>query len=170
MRATRVVGNVAANRARLLRRGVGRVVQPEMGDLATEIEVEHARLHPGDALVGVDLEDPVGRAGVDAGIAPLALDVPASFEQAVGVAAGDLARPVGAFVEHDDDLVREAQRVEAIGELLLFVVCHDEGRQPDRDMAGHRAAGSRRRHSARAASSARSTLRPSISVPVVRWS
>ncbi len=65
MRPAGVGGDVAADRARLLRRRIGRVVQPEMGDRAREIEVEHARLHPRDPLLGIDLENAVELCGDD---------------------------------------------------------------------------------------------------------
>ena len=65
VRATGVGGDVAADRARLLRRRVRRVVQTEVRDLATQVEVEHAGLHPGHALVGVDLEHAVELRGHD---------------------------------------------------------------------------------------------------------
>ena len=60
-----LVADVAADRARLLRRRVGRVVQPEVRDRPREVEVEHARLDPREALVGVDLEDAVHLRGHD---------------------------------------------------------------------------------------------------------
>ena len=59
VRATRVVGDVAADRARLLARRVGREVQAVRCEGACEIEVDHTRLDPRDALVGVDGQDPV---------------------------------------------------------------------------------------------------------------
>ena len=65
MRAAGVGGHVAADGARLLRRRVGRVVQPEVRDLAAEVEVEHAGLDPRDPLVGVDLEHAVQLGGDD---------------------------------------------------------------------------------------------------------
>ena len=83
VRAAGVGGDVAADGARLLRRRVGRVVQPEVGDRAAEVEVEHPRLHPRAPLLGVDLEHAVepggddhdgvvdgGRAAREAGAAP----------------------------------------------------------------------------------------------------
>ena len=51
--------DVAADRAGLLRRRVGRVVQAEVRDRAAEVEVEHAGLDPGDPSLDVDLEHPV---------------------------------------------------------------------------------------------------------------
>ena len=59
MRSAGVRGHVAADRARLLRRRIGGVVQPEVGHRAAEVEVEDAGLHPGHAGLDVDLEHPV---------------------------------------------------------------------------------------------------------------
>ena len=78
------VADVAADRARLLRRRVGRVVQAEPGgDRARQVEVQHARLDPRDPAVRIDLEHAVhpgrddddrvverGRAAREAGAAP----------------------------------------------------------------------------------------------------
>ena len=57
--------DVAADRARLLRRRVGRVVQAEMRDRPAEVEVEHSGLDPRHPLLGVDLEDVVELGGDD---------------------------------------------------------------------------------------------------------
>ena len=65
VRAAGVRGDVAADRAGLLRRRVGRVVQPEVGDGPGEIEVQHAGLHPRHPFLGVDLEDPIQLGGDD---------------------------------------------------------------------------------------------------------
>ena len=46
VRPARVVGHVAADRARLLAARVGREVQPVGGDRTAEVEVQHARLDP----------------------------------------------------------------------------------------------------------------------------
>ena len=59
VRATRVVGDVAADRARLLTARVGREVQPELGDVARQVEVEHTRLDPRLPGRRVDRQDPV---------------------------------------------------------------------------------------------------------------
>ena len=40
-------------------------MQPEVGHRAAEIEVEHARLHPREPLLGVDLEHAVQPGGDD---------------------------------------------------------------------------------------------------------
>ena len=45
--------------------GSGAVVQAEVRDLPAEIQVEHARLDPGELLVGVDLEHAVESRGDD---------------------------------------------------------------------------------------------------------
>ncbi len=77
-----------------------------------------------DALVGVDLEQPVARRRLEPGHAARPLDLPGALEHARGEAPGDRRRPVGAAVEHDDDLVGEAQGLEAVGELRRLVVRH----------------------------------------------
>ena len=59
MRSARVRGDVAADRARLLARRIRREVQPEMGDGSAQVEVQHARLDPRDAGVGIDREHAV---------------------------------------------------------------------------------------------------------------
>ena len=58
----------------------------------------------------------------DAGVAPVAFQRPGAFDQPVGEPRGDLLRAVGAAVEHDHDLVGEAQTFEAIGEPRLLVM------------------------------------------------
>ena len=50
VRTARVGADVAADRARLLRRRVGRVVQAEMRDGPRQVEVQHAGLDPRDPL------------------------------------------------------------------------------------------------------------------------
>ena len=59
VRAARVRADVAADRACLLRRGIGRVVEPEVADRTREVEVQHARLHPCNARLRIDLEHSV---------------------------------------------------------------------------------------------------------------
>ena len=59
VRAAGVLGDVAADRADLLARRIGRVVVAEGRDLTRDLEVGHAGFHR-DALVGdVDLEDAI---------------------------------------------------------------------------------------------------------------
>jgi aerobic-type carbon monoxide dehydrogenase small subunit (CoxS/CutS family) len=61
VRAAGVLGDVAADRADLLARRIGRVVVPERRDLARDLEVGHARLDR-DALVrDVDVQDTIER-------------------------------------------------------------------------------------------------------------
>ena len=57
--AARVLGDVAADRADLLARRVGRVVEAVRGDRARDVEVGHARLDDHPAAVEVDLEHAV---------------------------------------------------------------------------------------------------------------
>ena len=59
VRTAGVGADVAADRAGLLRRRVGRVVQAEVRDRPRQVEVEHARLDPRDPLDRVDLEHAV---------------------------------------------------------------------------------------------------------------
>ena len=65
VRTTRVVGNVAADRAGLLTAGIRSEVQAEVGESIRQIEVEHPRLHPGEPVDRVDRGDPVHLRGGD---------------------------------------------------------------------------------------------------------
>ena len=65
VRAARVVGDVAADRARLLARRVGGEVEPERRELPVEVEVDHAGLDPGHPRLGVDRQDAVHLRGDD---------------------------------------------------------------------------------------------------------
>ena len=95
------------------------------GDGLADLGGERGR----DALVGVDLENPAVTAGCDAGVAPVALALPGALDQAVGELRGDSPRAVGAAVEHDDDLVGEAQALQARSELRRLVMDDDERRK-----------------------------------------
>src|SRR5258708_68484 len=98
---------------------------------------------------------------------PLAL--PGAFDDAIGEQLRNFLRVIGAAVEHDDQLVAEIERLQALGELRLFVMgnddCGDKGAA-----AAHAALLSARDHKPRAAASTASTDRVSIRVSVVRWS
>src|SRR5436309_1811795 len=59
VRAARVVGDVSADRTRLLARGIGRVVVALRPDLPGEVEVHEARLDDRELVVVVHLEDAV---------------------------------------------------------------------------------------------------------------
>ena len=59
VRAARVVGDVAADRARLLARGIGRVVVAARADLPREVQVDEPGLDDGQLVLVVDLEHPV---------------------------------------------------------------------------------------------------------------
>ena len=59
VRPTGVVGHVAADAAALLAARVGGEVQTEAGDVAGQVEVEHARLDPRHAVHRVDRQHPV---------------------------------------------------------------------------------------------------------------
>src|SRR6476660_8519914 len=65
MRAARVLGDVSANRACALARRIGGVIEPETAHLATEVEVDEARLHDCQAVYRIDLEDPAHTRGDD---------------------------------------------------------------------------------------------------------
>ncbi len=78
----------------------GRRAGDDLPDLGREL-----RRNP---LVGIDFEDPVTAAGVDPGVAARSFPLPSAFDEPLGEPAGDLARPVGAAVEDDDDLVGKA--------------------------------------------------------------
>ena len=133
-----------------------------------------------NTLVGIDLDDPFAMAGGDAGVASRAFALPRAFDDVVGEVARDIARPVGAAVEHDDDLVGEFQARQAFGELRGFVMRDDKRRQARHGRRGgerlgdggigyrHAAWPSARCHKSRAALSTAATDRPSISVSVVR--
>jgi hypothetical protein len=56
--AARVLGDVAADRADLLRRGVGRVVEARVRDGSRHVEVRDPRLDDDLGALDVDLEDP----------------------------------------------------------------------------------------------------------------
>ena len=59
VRTAGVLGDVAADRAGRLARGVGHVVEPERRHRLGEPRVDHARLHHRAAAGRIDLEDPV---------------------------------------------------------------------------------------------------------------
>ncbi len=59
VRPARVEGDVAADRADLLARGIGRVVEPVPGRRLGDRGVDRPRLHHGDPLGRVQPEDPV---------------------------------------------------------------------------------------------------------------
>src|SRR5262249_59818737 len=121
----------------------------------------------GHPLVGIDFEDPLAAARVDAGMAAGPLPLPGPFDKAVGGPQRDLARAVAAAVKHDDDFIGDVEARKAIGELVFLVMCDDQGRKP---WLAHAAALATERHSRMAAASAASIESPSIRVSVVRWS
>ena len=118
-------------------------------------------------LVGIDVQNPFTGAGVDPSVPPRPFPLPGAFDEALGEAERDLPRMVMAPVEHDDGLVGKAETGEAVGELAFFVMGHDQGGKP---RVTHAAALSTDCQSRQAAASAASTDRPSIRLPVVRWS
>ena len=83
------------------------------------------------ALVGVHLQNPVAGAGIDAGIATLAFQLPGAFQHAGGAApaqrpAGDGAASVGAAVEHHHQLVGRRQALQAGGQARRLVPGHHQ--------------------------------------------
>src|SRR5262249_16743925 len=119
-------------------------------------------------LVGIDLENPVAAADVDPGMATRPFPLPGTFDEPFGKSASDLAGPVSASVEDDDDLVGKAQTSDAFGQLPLLVVDNDEGGEGGSRRPVHATAFVTERHRRHAAASAASIERPSISVSVVR--
>ena len=138
------------------------------GRRGTHDPAEFGRERRRNSLVGIDLEDPVAAAGVDPGVAARPFPLPGAFDEPLGKTESDIARPVAAPVEHDDDLVGKAERSEAVGELAFLIADHDESGKGCRLGSTHAAALATERHRRRAAASAASTERPSISVSVVR--
>ena len=65
VRSARIVGHIATDRAGLLTRGVWGEMESQMGYCSRQVEVQHSGLHPGQALVGVDLQDGVHLGGDD---------------------------------------------------------------------------------------------------------
>ncbi len=59
MRAARVLGHVPADRARRLRAGIGRVIQPVRLRRRGQLHVHHAGLDDRRAVRGVERQDPV---------------------------------------------------------------------------------------------------------------
>ena len=59
VRTARVVGDVAADRTRLLTARIGREVHPEMGDLSGQVEVQDPRFDPGESIHRIDREHSV---------------------------------------------------------------------------------------------------------------
>src|SRR5262249_2857652 len=119
-------------------------------------------------LVGIDFEDPVTAAHVDAGVTARPFPLPSTFDEAVGEPVSDLARPIGAAVEDDNDLIGKAQTAQAFGQLPLLVVDNDKDGEGGLQRPVHASAFVTERHRRHAAASASSTERPSISVSVVR--
>ena len=73
--------------------------------------------------------------------------LPGTFDEPLGEPAGDLAGPISAAVEDDDDLVGKAQTGEAFGQLPLLVVDNDEGGEGGSRRPIHAAAFATERHS-----------------------
>ena len=69
---------------------------------------------------------------------------------AAGPCATDLAGPIATAVEHDDDLVGEAEGPEAVAKLPLLVMDDDEGREGRRSGPVHAATLSTECHRRRA--------------------
>ena len=122
----------------------------------------------GNPLVGIDFENPIAATDVDPGMATRSFPFPGTFDEPPGESVGDLAGPISAAIEDDDDLVGKGQTSEAFGQLALLVVDNDKGGEAGSALSIHAAALATERHKRQAAASAASTERPSISVSVVR--
>ena len=66
-------------------------------------------------------------AGVDPGTAAGSFPLPSAFDEAPSESAGNIAGPVGAAIEDNDDLVGKAQTAQAFRKLPLLVVNNDQG-------------------------------------------
>src|SRR5579862_3800523 len=64
-------------------------------------------------LIGVDLDGPVAMAGVEAGIAARALELPSPLDDPHATRARNRGRAVGRAIEHHHDLIRESETIEA---------------------------------------------------------
>ena len=78
-----------------------------------------------DPLVGIDFEDPLPPAGINPGIAALTLDPPVALDDAIREAFGDGFLVVCAFIQQDDDLIGEMQRLQAVAKLVRFIMHTD---------------------------------------------
>ena len=94
-----------------------------------EQRLERDAVPRGQALVGVDVEDPVAARGVQRDVARGREVVgPAVLDQACAVLERDRARPVGRPGVRDDDLVdASGERREAAGEEALLVADDERG-------------------------------------------
>jgi len=114
VRAARVLGGVAAERAGQLARRVGRVEQPVPGDRLRQLRVHDAGLHHRDTVRGIDAQD-----AVQAG----ALDHDAVLER-----DGAARQPGAGPARHERHAVRAAGAHYA-RDLRLVARQHDRARQ-----------------------------------------
>jgi len=114
MRPAGVIGDVAADRARLLARRIGRVVVALRPDRPREVQVHQTRLDDGDLVVVVHLEDPVHPHEGDDD-APLRRQAPARQPGPRATGHERERLPVG---EPDDrgDVLRGAREDDEVGE------------------------------------------------------
>jgi hypothetical protein len=117
----------------------GRRAGDDLPDLGREL-----RRNP---LVGIDFEDPVTVAGVDPSMATRSLALPGTLDEPLCEAASDLARPVTAAVEDNDDIVGKTETGEAFGQLPLFVMNYNQGGEAGSSRPIHAAALATERHS-----------------------
>ncbi len=82
----------------------------------------------GHAFVGIHFQDPVAVTRIQARIAPVALDIPAAFNNPIGEEGGNGVAVVGALIEYNDQFVGETQPFQTLGELFTLVVGNHEGR------------------------------------------
>src|SRR5438270_13616500 len=78
------------------------------------------------SFVGIDIDDPLTATGCDPGVPPRPLAWPSAFDEALGETKRELLGAVVTAVEHDNDFVRKAEAAKTIGELMFFVMGHDQ--------------------------------------------
>ena len=124
-----------------------------------------------DALIGIDLQNPVASAHLDTKIPPFALNLPGALRDPGIVSERNILRAVGAPIQHNDKVIRKGERVEAIIEISLFIMCHHKRGKPGRVCAlVHAASALVRRQRSLAAFTTSSTARLSMSVSVLSGS
>ena len=78
-------------------------------------------------FVGVEIEDPVVASLLGGVVLLRCVTRPGSNEDAISELASDLNRAIRTFGIDDDDLIRPRQRLQRVGDVVLFVV-GDDGR------------------------------------------
>ena len=98
-----------------------------IGDLA---DLTSQRL--GHTFVGVDFEYPLSLAGLNAGVAAIALCRPITIDNARRKPPGDGFRSVRAFVQEYNNLVSKGECRQAVGQLMFLVMDANNRRYPSR--------------------------------------